>query len=123
MSTAVGGRGLSRATVFFGVLAISAFGLVWLRGGRAGATDNPIVVENSQSGSFGWMHGPLLGDDTNGQIKGYWSAASVKPSETITLYVKKVDPLHGGTLRGKIQATVTGSTLVLGTITLRPSTI
>jgi len=46
-----------------------------------------------------------------------------KSGQTITLYVKKVDPLHGGTLRGKIQATVTGSTLVLGTITLRPSTI
>src|SRR2546423_14919138 len=53
----------------------------------AAAADNPIVVENSQSGSFGWMHGPLLGDDTNGQIKGDWSGARVKPSGTDTLYV------------------------------------
>ena len=45
-----------------------------------------------------------------------------KSGQTITFYVKKVDPLRG-ILRAKIQATVTGSTLVLGTITLRPSTI
>ena len=49
--------------------------------------DNPITRENAQPGSSGWMHGPLLGDDTNGQIKGYWSAVSVRPGENIALYV------------------------------------
>src|SRR5438105_79358 len=49
--------------------------------------DNPIVVENRQPGTFSWFRGPNVSDDATGQIKGYWSATSVKQNETITLYV------------------------------------
>ncbi|TMB94343.1 MAG: hypothetical protein E6J38_08195 [Chloroflexi bacterium] len=49
--------------------------------------DNPIVVENRQAGTFGWLPGPNAAGDATGQIKGYWSATSVRQNETITLYV------------------------------------
>jgi hypothetical protein len=52
----------------------------------AAAGDNPIVIENQQPGSMGWLP-THLGDDTNGQIKGYWSATSVKAGDVITLRV------------------------------------
>ncbi len=64
---------------------------------EAPALDNPIVVENRQPGSFGWMHGPSVSDDATGQIKGYWSAASAKAGDTITLYVT-VNPAQTFTL-------------------------
>ena len=50
------------------------------------AADNPIVLENQQPGSTGWLWSPG-GDDATGQIKGYASATSVKQNESITLYV------------------------------------
>src|SRR5881628_2937608 len=50
------------------------------------ADDNPIVLENQQPGSTNWLWS-LPADDTNGQIKGYASATSVKQNESITLYV------------------------------------
>jgi hypothetical protein len=53
----------------------------------AAVSDNPIVAENQQPGSSEWIHGSLVADDATGQIKAYWSAASAKPTETITLYV------------------------------------
>ncbi|HKW78505.1 MAG TPA: N,N-dimethylformamidase beta subunit family domain-containing protein, partial [Candidatus Limnocylindria bacterium] len=49
--------------------------------------DNPIVVENRSAGTTTWMHGPLNADDTNLQIKGYWSSTSVRPGDSITLFV------------------------------------
>src|SRR5438067_2320146 len=54
--------------------------------------DNPIVVENRQPGTFSWLPGPNISDDATGQIKGYWSATSVKQNETITLYVTVNQP-------------------------------
>jgi len=59
--------------------------------------DNPIVVENRQTGTFGWLHGTSVSDDATGQIKGYWSATSVKQNEDITLYVT-VNPAQTYTL-------------------------
>ena len=53
----------------------------------AAQPDNPIVVENRQAGTFGWLPGPNAAGDATGQIKGYWSATSVRQNETITLYV------------------------------------
>src|SRR5439155_22113093 len=53
----------------------------------AAPPDNPIVVENRQAGTFGWLPGPNLSDDATGQIKGYWSATSVRQNESIALYV------------------------------------
>src|SRR5213594_4856290 len=50
------------------------------------AADNPIVLENQQPGSTGWLWSPG-GDDATGQIKGYASATSVNQNENITLYV------------------------------------
>src|SRR5213594_3585720 len=50
------------------------------------AADNPIVLENQQPGSTGWLWSPG-GDDATGQIKGYASATSVNQNESITLYV------------------------------------
>src|SRR5436309_9879173 len=51
------------------------------------AADNPIVLENQQPGSYGWLYSMRLADDATGQIKGYASATSVKQNESITLYV------------------------------------
>src|SRR5213596_152078 len=48
--------------------------------------DNPIVVENQQPGSNGWMW-TKVGDDVNQQIKGYASANSVNQNENLTFYV------------------------------------
>ena len=53
----------------------------------AAPSDNPITIENQQPGSYGWLHGPLMGDDTALQIKGYWSSTSVKQGERIDLKV------------------------------------
>ena len=64
-------------------------------GGLAAAPSaaNPIIAENQQPGSSGWLaHGPFSNDAT-GQIKGYWSATSVKQNENITLFVS-VNPVQ-----------------------------
>jgi hypothetical protein len=53
----------------------------------APAAASPIVAENQQPGSFGWFSQGPHGDDATGQIKGYWSATSVKQNEDITLFV------------------------------------
>src|SRR2546430_13112625 len=50
------------------------------------AVDNPIVVENQQAGTDAWLSSKL-GDDVNGQIKGYASASSVAPGDGLTFYV------------------------------------
>ena len=60
------------------------------------APDNPIVLENQQPGSSGWMW-TTLGDDVNQQIKGYASATSVNQNETITFYVS-VNPAQTYTI-------------------------
>lgn len=65
--------------------------------GTANAADNAIVLENQQPGSAAWQHGPLTSDDVTGQIKGYWSATSVRQGESITLYVS-VNPAQAYTL-------------------------
>ena len=52
---------------------------------------NPIVTENQQPGSGQWQipnaSGTALADDTNNQIKGYASAASLNKGSSITFYV------------------------------------
>jgi len=56
--------------------------------GPALAADNPIVIENQQSGSSAWRLTPgWITNDAIGQIKGYASATSVNQNESITLYV------------------------------------
>src|SRR5688572_3692660 len=54
--------------------------------GQTLAADNPIVVENQQAGSTGWL-ASRLADDASGQIKGYASATSVRQSESLTFHV------------------------------------
>jgi len=76
------------------VLALLVTGAV--AGRPAAAEDNPIVLENQHAGSLGWLP-THLGDDTSGQIKGYWSAVSVKPGEAITLRVS-VNPAQSFSL-------------------------
>src|SRR5262249_17325377 len=55
------------------------------------STSNPIVAENQQPGSGEWQipnnSGTAVADDTNNQIKGYASAASVNVGASITFYV------------------------------------
>src|SRR5438876_146882 len=51
---------------------------------------SPTVLENQQPGSGNWqmwLHGIPPADDVNQQIKGYASATSVNPGESITFYV------------------------------------
>src|SRR2546428_958950 len=62
------------------------------------AADNPIVLENQQPGSNGWIWYSLKeGDDATGQIKGYASAVSVNQNESITFYVS-VNPAQTYTI-------------------------
>src|SRR5438067_12536330 len=71
---------------------VVAFVLIALMAGREApvamqaAGDNPIVVENQQPGSNGWMW-TTLGDDVARQIKGFASTTSVNLGGNITFYV------------------------------------
>src|SRR5438552_384765 len=50
------------------------------------AAENPIVLENQQAGSNGWLW-TTLGNDIAQQIKAYASATSVAQGGTINFYV------------------------------------
>jgi hypothetical protein len=51
------------------------------------AGPNPILAENQQPGTSGWLTAGPFADDATGQIKGYWSATSVKQNENLNLFV------------------------------------
>ena len=65
-------------------LALVAVGLLARRdpSGLAYAADNPIVIENQQTGSSGWQLATWV-SDAQGQIKGYASATSVNKGTPI----------------------------------------
>src|SRR5256885_7914554 len=63
---------------------------------RPAAVDNPIVIENQQPGSNGWMW-TKMADDVNQQIKGYATATSVNQNENITFFVS-VNPAQTYTI-------------------------
>src|SRR5687768_3026840 len=63
---------------------------------RTHAADNPIVVENQQAGSTGWL-ASRLADDADGQTKGYASTARGRQAESLTFHVT-VDPVQTYTL-------------------------
>src|SRR2546428_8749424 len=67
-------------------LLVSAATVPVVPAAPAAGADNPIVVENQQPGSSGWLTGSLISDDAVGQVKGFGSANSVKPGESITFY-------------------------------------
>jgi len=83
---AVGSRAARLAALALCVLIAAPGGI---SAAAATVTDavNPIVAENQQPGSSGWLGQGPHGDDATGQIKGYWSATSVKQNEDITLFV------------------------------------
>jgi len=80
------------------LLGLLAFTFVSVMAGRGGPmamqlpagnsipADNPIVVENQEAGSNGWLWS-TLGDDTAQQIKGYASSTSINQGESLTFYV------------------------------------
>src|SRR5437879_5929246 len=51
------------------------------------AADNPITIENQQTGSNSWELGSLVADDVSQQIKGYASSTSVLQGGSLSLYV------------------------------------
>src|SRR3989454_2123489 len=51
------------------------------------AADNPITIENQQTGSNAWELGSLVADDVSQQIKGYASSTSVLQGGSLSLYV------------------------------------
>jgi len=57
---------------------------------------NPIVVENQNSGSTNWNLNNT-GSDAVGQIKGYASAVSINKGESITFFVS-VNPAQTFTI-------------------------
>jgi hypothetical protein len=71
------------------IFALSLFGsMAPGRATPAQAAANPIVTENQQPGSSGWVHGDgALATDGPGQIKGYASTTSVSQNSSITFYV------------------------------------
>src|SRR2546428_10432229 len=78
-------------------LLVSAATVPVVPAAPAAGADNPIVVENQQPGSSGWLTGSLISDDAVGQVKGFGSANSVKPGESITFYVT-VNPAQSYTI-------------------------
>src|SRR3989442_500475 len=70
-----------------GVLVLTLLG-VMSSGGAPVFTqaNNPVVLENQQAGSNGWL-ATVLANDTAQQIKGYASTTSLSPGETINFYV------------------------------------
>jgi hypothetical protein len=78
------------------VLLLGILSLLALYPARPAAVDNPIVVENQQPGSSGWMWSKNA-DDVNQQIKGYGSTTSVNQNENITFYVT-VNPAQNYTI-------------------------
>ncbi|HTE66971.1 MAG TPA: N,N-dimethylformamidase beta subunit family domain-containing protein, partial [Candidatus Binatia bacterium] len=114
-------RPIALATVALCVMTAAPVGM----SSSAAAADNPILAENQQPGTSSWFSQGPSGDDATGQIKGYWSATSVKQNENITLFVT-VNPaqtftidiyrlgwyqgsggrqrLHAGPLQGETQA-------------------
>src|SRR5437867_2387293 len=57
------------------------------------AADNPITIENQQTGSNAWELGSLVADDVNQQIKGYASSSSVLQGGSLSLFVT-VNPVQ-----------------------------
>src|SRR2546425_3947390 len=66
------------------LLALSARGATPMP--AMAATDNPITIENQQTGSTGWQLS-LAADDVSQQIKGYASSTSVLQGSSLSLYV------------------------------------
>ena len=78
------------------LLAVLALVMILPASTSTQAADNPIVLENQQPGSSAWMW-TKMGDDVNGQIKGYATATSVNQNESITFYVS-VNPAQDYTI-------------------------
>ena len=62
------------------------------------------------------LDGTCISKSIGGRIDLKFTA---KKGQSITFYVRSSDPSRGGTLRGKVTVTVSGSEVQLGTITLR----
>src|SRR2546422_1118433 len=76
-------RRLIAALSLLGLLAITAPSPA----STAVAATNAVVTENQQPGSSSWQLGSLVANDPSGQIKGYASATSASPGDSLTLYV------------------------------------
>src|SRR6266550_501662 len=78
-------RKLICALALLSLLALSARGAT-PRLAQA-ATDNPITIENQQTGSNSWELDSLVANDVSQQIKGYASSTSVLQGGSLSLYV------------------------------------
>src|SRR2546428_1033076 len=76
-------RRLIAALSLLGLLAITAPSPA----STAVAATNAVVTENQQPGSSSWQLGSVVANDPSGQIKGYASATSASPGDSLTLYV------------------------------------
>jgi dUTPase len=74
------------------LLAISVLAVAAPPAGVASAAPNPIVAENQQPGSIGWIWGSQISDGATRQIKGFASATSVRQGESISFYVTTNPP-------------------------------
>ena len=80
---------MKRLTVVIAALGLIASARVAAPRPSLAASDpnNPIVIENQQSGTTAWQLGALVSDDATSQIKGYASATSVQQGQSVNLYV------------------------------------
>lgn len=92
-----------RSVLRAGVFGAAGLASWWLssagpgKAATAAADTNPIVAENALPGTDAWRLSLNPSDDITKQIKGYASATSVNPGDTITLYVT-VNPAQTFTL-------------------------
>jgi len=86
-------KSLASATFLLGLLGFTGPAAAT----PAAANDNPVVVENQQTGTSAWQLGSLVATDAGGQIKGYASATSVIQGSNLNLYVS-VNPAQTFTI-------------------------
>jgi len=85
--------GFASATFLLGLLGVTGPATAT----PAVAADNPVVVENQQTGTSAWQLGSLVATDAGGQIKGYASATSVTQGSSLNVYVS-VNPAQTFTI-------------------------
>ena len=86
-----------RSLLGAGLLGVAAIWLAESRPRHQAAKANPIILENAHTGTDAWRITLKSADDVAKQIKGYASATSVTPGDTLTLYVT-VNPAQSFTL-------------------------
>ena len=80
-----------RRALIIPAAVLAYFCLVYWYGSHAQSVQNPIQLENAQTGTTNWN---LSNPSTNRQIEGYASAASINRGDQISFFVNTADPTY-----------------------------